>query len=87
MNHYKVVVSKSAAKEFSKLSKAVNNHIIKIALTLSENPRLQGSKKLKGGSEHWRIRVGDYRVIYAIDDEILIIDIRKVGHRKDIYNL
>jgi mRNA interferase RelE/StbE len=60
--------------------------IIKAILNLSDNPRPQGSKKLKGGFENWRIRIGDYRIIYAIDDEILIVDIRKVGHRKDIYD-
>ena len=85
MSQYKVVVSKSAVKELSKQSSAINNRIIKAALNLSENPRPQGSKKLKGGSDTWRIRIGDYRMIYAIDDEILIVDIRKVGHRKDIY--
>jgi len=84
--HYKIVVSKSAAKEFSKLSTAANNRIIKAILKLSDKPRNQGSKKLKGGSENWRIRIGDYRVIYAIDDETLIVDIRKVGHRRDIYD-
>lgn len=85
MSRYKVVVSKSAAKELSKLPSTVNNRVIKAVMELSDNPRPQGSKKLKGGSENWRIRIGDYRVVYAIDDEILIVDIRKVGHRKDIY--
>lgn len=85
MGQYKVVVSKSAAKELSKLPSTINNRIVKAVLNLSDDPRPQGSKKLKGGSENWRIRIGDYRVIYAIDDEILIVDVRKVGHRKDMY--
>ena len=49
-------------------------------------PRPAGSKKLQGASENlWRIRTGDYRIIYAIEDTIKIIEIRKIGHRKDIY--
>ena len=86
MSQYKVVVSKSASKELSKLPVVANNRIIKAVLSLSDNPRPQGSKKLKGSSENWRIRIGNYRVVYAIDDDILIVDIRKVGHRKDIYD-
>jgi mRNA interferase RelE/StbE len=86
MSQYNVVVSKSAAKELSKLPTTVNNRIIKAILKLSDDPRPQGSQKLKGGAENWRIRIGDYRVVYAIDDEVMIVDVRKVGHRKDIYD-
>ncbi|MES1217243.1 MAG: type II toxin-antitoxin system RelE/ParE family toxin, partial [Bacteroidota bacterium] len=54
--------------------------------SLAQNPRPLGVKKLKGSTEDlYRIRSGDYRVIYSVDDEIRIVDIRKVGHRKDIY--
>lgn len=53
---------------------------------LSENPRPQGSKKLVGQNENlWRVRVGDYRVIYLIEDKIKVVEVRKAGHRKDIY--
>jgi mRNA interferase RelE/StbE len=53
---------------------------------LENNPRPQGCKKLSGLSEDlWRIRVGDYRIIYSINESIKIIDIRKIGHRKNIY--
>jgi len=86
MNLYKIVVSKSAIKELRKLPKLANNKIIKAVLELSVNPRPSKAKKLKGNSENWRIRIGNYRVVYSIDDKILIVDIRKVGHRKDIYD-
>lgn len=66
MSPYSIVVSKSAAKELSKLPFSANNRIIKAISNLSEDPRPQGSKKLKGGSELWRIRIGNYRVIYAV---------------------
>ncbi|WP_339925176.1 type II toxin-antitoxin system RelE/ParE family toxin [uncultured Cyclobacterium sp.] len=55
-------------------------------MALSEDPRPVSAKKLRGGSGNWRIRVGDYTVVYSVDDEILVVDVRKVGHRKDIYD-
>jgi mRNA interferase RelE/StbE len=86
MSLYEITVSKSASRELFKLPSKTNSKIVKVILTLAAEPRPQGSKKLKGGSNNWRIRIGDYRVIYNIDDEVLIVDIRKVGHRKDIYD-
>ncbi|MBL7718682.1 MAG: type II toxin-antitoxin system RelE/ParE family toxin [Flavipsychrobacter sp.] len=54
--------------------------------SLSDNPRPDGCKKLKGGqTDLWRIRVGNYRVVYRIDDTIYIVNVQRVGHRKDIY--
>ena len=85
MSQYEIVVSKSAQKELFRLPQQVNNRIIPAIFKLEEDPRPNGSKKLRGLTNLWRIRVGDYRIIYAIDDEIRIVDIRKVGHRKDIY--
>ena len=49
------------------------------------NPRPKGAKKLESKEEIWRIRIGDYRVLYAIEDVIKIIEVRNIGHRKDIY--
>jgi mRNA interferase RelE/StbE len=60
--------------------------VIKAIDQLAKDPRPQGCKKLKGEDEYmWRIRVGDYRVLYTIEDTVQIIDIRRIGHRKDIY--
>ncbi|WP_223682274.1 type II toxin-antitoxin system RelE family toxin [Flavobacterium hibisci] len=59
---------------------AIKEHIYDLA----ENPRPQGYKKLKG-RPGYRIRVGDYRVIYEIFDDVLLIDVIDLGHRKDIY--
>lgn len=83
---YTVVVSRGAEKDLDKLTKKALVPISRSIDALEENPRPPGCKKLKGTNENlWRIRVGDYRVIYAIADEIKIVDVRKVGHRKDIY--
>ncbi|MBP6455485.1 MAG: type II toxin-antitoxin system RelE/ParE family toxin [Chitinophagaceae bacterium] len=85
MKKYEVVVSKTAQKELLKLPSLVIKKIIPALQSLSENPRPVGCKKLKGFDNLWRMRVGNYRAIYAIDDTILLVDIQAVGHRKDIY--
>jgi len=55
---------------------------------LETNPQPKGSKKLQASTENaYRIRIGDYRVIYVIEEDIKIVDIRKVGHRKDVYRM
>jgi mRNA interferase RelE/StbE len=85
MSLYRVVLSKSAEKELSKLPSRVVEKIIPALTSLAENPRPAGCKKLKGFDDLWRIRVGDYRAVYAIGDEILLVEVRSVGHRKEVY--
>jgi len=82
---YKVTVKKSAVKSITKLPKNVSNRLIPSIKQLAQDPRPKGSKKLQGAEDLWRIRVGDYRVIYAIEDTIMIVDVVQVAHRKDIY--
>jgi len=52
---------------------------------LAHDPRPDGCKKLRGSANSYRIRTGDYRVVYSISDDVLIIDVVKAGHRKEIY--
>ena len=52
---------------------------------LSTIPRPPGCKKLKGGDKEWRIRIGDYRVVYEIDDKSKTVDVTRIRHRRDIY--
>ena len=83
---YNIVVSRSAEKDLEKLPSQIVKRVSKAIDELEITPKPHGSKKLKATSENlWRIRVGDYRIIYSIDDDIYVVDIRKVGHRKDIY--
>ncbi len=83
---YQITFKKKASKELSQLPSIVLPKVVSEIDNLAEDPRPVGSKKLKGSDENmWRIRIGDYRVIYVIDDGIRIINIRKVGHRKDVY--
>lgn len=83
---YRIIIKKTAAKEMALLPQKFLAAVTQSILNLSQNPRPNGCKKLKAQKGNlWRIRIGDYRVIYSIDDVIKIIDVQKVGHRKDIY--
>ncbi len=86
---YKVQVNKRYLKDFEKIPKRDREQIRKSVLSLADNPRPDGYKKLKGGSKEpvYRIRFGDYRVIYTVRDDVLLVLVIEVGHRKDIYKL
>ena len=87
MKRYQVLFSKVAAKELRRLPNEIIERVITKAKELENEPRPPGCKKLVGEKEDlWRIRIGDYRIIYSIDDTIYIVDIRRIGHRRDIYN-
>ena len=81
---YAVLIERYAQKQIMKLDKKIIPVIKSSIAELADNPRPYGYKKLKG-EDAYRIRVGDYRVIYEIDDGKIIIIIVSVGHRKDIY--
>jgi mRNA interferase RelE/StbE len=81
---YTVLIERYAQKQIMKLDKKIIP-VIKAAIAdLADNPRPYGYKKLKG-EDAYRIRVGDYRVIYEINDNTIIVTVISVGHRKDIY--
>lgn len=83
---YQVIFTKKVAKEIRQLNKKDIPRIIEKAESLAQDPRPEGSKKLSGiKDDFWRVRVGNYRIIYLIEEEIKIVQISKIGHRKDIY--
>ncbi len=82
---YKVVISKSAEKEIAKLPVKEILKIREVILDLADNPRPSGVKKLEGFNDLYRIRKGNYRIIYDIEDDILTVEVLKVGNRKDVY--
>lgn len=82
---YKVEVSQNAARNLERLPKPYITKIYTKILSLRDNPRPSGCKKLKGYANFWRIRIGVYRVIYSIEEEIKIVEVRKVLHGKDAY--
>jgi mRNA interferase RelE/StbE len=85
MASYTILLSKKAQKQLDNLSNKIAEPILFAISKLEENPRPSGYKKLKG-REGYRIRVGNYRVIYDIFESKLIVDIITLGHRKDVYD-
>lgn len=85
MNEYQVIFTHSAQKEFEALPVEVSNPIYPKIEALAVDPRPEGCKKLKGQPNLWRIRVGDYRVIYSVNDDTCSVDIIIVCHRSKAY--
>ena len=82
---YTVEFRPAAAREFRKLPRDVQRRIATALNNLSEEPRPSGVRKLAGSEGLYRVRIGDYRVIYSISDELLLIVILRVRHRSDAY--
>ncbi|MBD5778232.1 type II toxin-antitoxin system RelE/ParE family toxin [Pelagicoccus sp. NFK12] len=84
MADYKIEIKRSAAEELEKIQKKDRDRIIEKIQALSEDPRPPQSKKLSG-EEKYRIRHGDYRVLYQIYDEVITVVVVRVAHRKEAY--
>ncbi len=85
MASYHVALTSSAAKELKRLSSQLIARIVPRLENLASNPRPPGCKKLKGGDKEWRVRVGDYRVVYIVDDQKLLVEVTRIRHRRDVY--
>ncbi len=85
MTKYAVELKPSARKELERLPGKVIERMFPKLEALESDPRPAGCKKLKGGRDEWRIRVGEYRVIYTIDDAKLRIGITRIRHRSEVY--
>ncbi len=85
MDDYTISFTRSARKEIEALHVSLVNRIFPKIEKLSDEPRPKGCHKLKGEKNLWRIRIGDYRVIYTVHDKERIIDIITVRHRRDAY--
>lgn len=81
---YQLVMKRSAEKELLALPAADQARVEKLILSLAENPRPIGCEKLSGRME-WRVRAGNFRVLYTIDDNTVIVVIVKVGNRREVY--
>ena len=84
MASYKLLIKRSAAKELEELPPKVRRRVASKIDALGTTPRPPGVEKLSG-QEKYRIRQGDYRVLYAIDDDAQIVTVVKIGHRRDVY--
>lgn len=81
---YKIEIKKSALKELSRLPRSDLNKVIDKIQNLAQDPRPADCKKLTA-EEKYRIRCGNYRILYLIEDNILMVVVVKIGHRKDVY--
>ena len=82
---YRVLLERAAEKDLKHLSAKLHDRVIAAVRALSENPRPAGCRKLTGADDDWRIRVGDYRVIYEIADTIRVVRINRVRHHREVY--
>ena len=82
---YRVVLTPAAERQFAKLSHEAREMIAAALMALATNPRPPGCVKLAGAEDLWRVRVRQYRVIYQIFDDQLIVVVVKIGDRKDVY--
>ncbi len=87
MPQYQVEFLKSSQKEFDRLLSKIQDKILESLSILLNNPfsEILKYKKIKGSDSLYRIRVGDYRVVYEVKNDILLIVVIKLGHRKDVY--
>ena len=82
---YEVLIERRAERDLKRLTADVFGRIVAAIRALADNPRPVGCKKLAGSDKDWRIRVGDFRVLYEIDDKVRVVRVMRVRHRRDAY--
>jgi mRNA interferase RelE/StbE len=82
---YAIETKPSARKELENLSDTLISRLVPKIEAMAANPRPTGCRKLRGYKDLWRIRVGDYRVVYIIDDDRKMVSITRIAHRRDVY--
>ena len=82
---YKIELTRAARRGLASLPKNIAKRLDDCILKLAENPYPTGCIKLEGSEDLWRVRIGNYRIIYQIEDNRLVVVVVKVGHRRDIY--
>ncbi len=82
---YEIRWKNSAVRELKKLPKSVMKRILLETERLSSNPYPHGGRKIEGSDHSYRVRVGDYRIVYSVYSEVLMVEIIRVRHRKDVY--
>lgn len=86
MAKYKLFFTETFYKNLKSISAKDVKRILSRTNALADDPRPTDCKKLSGNEERYRIRQGDYRIIYSIEDERLVVVVVKVGHRREVYN-
>ena len=84
MSEYRIEFRPAAVRELRKIDRSAQSRIQGAIALLAQDPRPPASRPLRG-REGYRLRVGDYRIIYTIDDGVLLVVVVTVGHRRDVY--
>jgi len=82
---YSIVINRSAEKELKAVLSGDLKRVIDRIRGLAKQPRPSGCEKLSGESERYRIRQGDYRIVYSLDDAARLVEVVKIGHRREVY--
>jgi mRNA interferase RelE/StbE len=82
---YRVLTTPDADKQLAKLDGSVRARVAQRVDQLAENPRPAGCKKLKGDDNLWRVRAGDYRIVFSIHDDVLLVLVVRIAHRREVY--
>jgi mRNA interferase RelE/StbE len=82
---YRIEFTPAALRQLRRLDPSARRRVQAAIELLAEHPRPSGAKKLVGGDGEWRVRTGDYRIVYEVHDDVLLILVVAVGHRRDIY--
>ena len=82
---YRVEIKRSAVKEIAALPKREQRRVVRAITALADDPRPDGVRKMAGSENAYRVRVGDYRIVYQIFDGVLIVHVVRVGRRRDVY--
>lgn len=82
---YRVEFTSAAACKVRKLDRPVRARLLNAIESLATSPRPDEVKKLASTENAWRIRVGDYRIIYSIEDDVLVVTVVRVAHRREVY--
>ena len=83
---YRVEIASAAVRQLRKLDRAAQRRVQAAIELLAVEPRPSGAKKLVGGGGEWRVRTGDYRIVYEIHDNVLLVLVVAVGHRREVYD-
>ena len=83
---YRVEVAPAAVRQLRKLDRPAQRRLQAAIELLAVEPRPSAAKKLVGGNGEWRVRTGDYRIVYEISDNVLLVLVVAVGHRREIYD-
>jgi len=82
---YEVLIERSAERDLKSLPTVIYNRIVPRIRALADTPRPPGCHKLAGSKNDWRIRLGDYRIVYEVDDARKLVKIFRVKHRREVY--